>query len=347
MGVDDSAVYDLARNEVVFPPLPGVTEVVKQSIGGVYGHGDVFAAGLSARIAEEAGVPAEHVVVGAGSAALLQEIIRARAGHGDEVVLAWPSFEAYPVMVENAGATPVRVRLTGHRHDLDAMAAAVTERTRLLLVCNPNNPTGTVLGHEELRGLLRALPGHVTVVVDEAYHEFAAPGAIADGPALHRQDDRVCVVRTFSKAYGLLGLRVGHLLGHPPLTAALRRTLPFFRANMLGQAAASAALDAAAEMRRRCAAVVAERDRLRTMVREVGLPVPPSHGSFLWLPLGGDTESFVRLCADRGVRVWGLPGEGVRVSIGDRAANEAFAAAAARYAEGSGGAAVVEAGARR
>ncbi|WP_370942377.1 aminotransferase class I/II-fold pyridoxal phosphate-dependent enzyme [Amycolatopsis sp. cg5] len=328
---DATLQHELMRNEVFFPALPGVKDAVEQALNEVHKHGDIFAAGLSARIAAEINVPAEHVVVGAGSAALLQELIRTQAGPGEEVVLAWPSFEAYPAMVANVGATPVRVRLSDHRHDLDAMAAAVTDRTRLMLICNPNNPTGTVLGHDELDRLLRALPSHVTVAVDEAYHEFADPVELAEGLELHKEDDRVCVVRTFSKAYGLLGSRVGYLVGHPPLIRVLSRTLPFFRANALGQAAALAALDAADEMRRRCAVIVAERNRIRSVLGDIGLLTPDSGGNFLWLPLGEEAEAFARFCTDRGVRVWGLPGEGVRVTIGDRSACDAFVAAAAEY----------------
>ncbi|MBV8931403.1 MAG: aminotransferase class I/II-fold pyridoxal phosphate-dependent enzyme, partial [Kutzneria sp.] len=223
MGVPDGAYgqggaprvpvrHQMARNENFYPPLPGVVEAILESAEGINRNPDVFATGLSAQIADLLGVPSAHVLAGAGSAALLHQLMSHCAGPETDVVHAWPSFEAYPVIAGNVGANPVRVPLREYTHDLDAMADAVTDRTRVVVVCNPNNPTGCVLGESELRRFLKRLPHHVTVIVDEAYREFAVSAGIADGINLYRDDERVCVIRTFSKAYGLLGLRVGFMV---------------------------------------------------------------------------------------------------------------------------------------
>lgn len=323
--------YEMARNESRYGPSLAVVQAVQESVLRVNQHLDIFGSGLSAALGAELGVPADHVVVGAGSAALLQQLLGSRAG-GGEVVQAWPSFEAYPVMASAAGLETVRVPLREYRHDLEKMAAAVTDRTRVVLLCNPNNPTGTVLGEQEIQRFLGAVSHDVLIIVDEAYREFADQQEIADGIGLYRDDERVCVVRTFSKAYGLLGLRVGYTIAHPSVAAAVRSTLPFFRANTIGQAAALAALREGAQMRDRCVAVACERDRMREVLLALGWPVPTSGGNFLYLPLGSDSKAFVDFCAERGVVLWGLPGEAARVTVGEAAANEAFLALAAEFA---------------
>lgn len=323
-----AASYDMSRNESCFGPLPGVADAVLEATERVNQHRDFFASGLSIALSDELGVPAAHVVPGSGSAALLQQLLGVLAAKGGDVVHAWPSFESYPVMAANAGRRPVPVRLDDGRHDLTAMAAAATERTRVMLVCNPNNPTGTALRHQELKDFLTALPRHVMVIIDEAYMDFADPTEIADGIELYQEDERVCVVRTFSKAYGLLGARVGYAVAHPSTVAELRRTLPFFCVNTLGQAAALAALRAQGAMRMRCAAVATERDRLRSELMAQGWQVPESHSSFLWLPLGAVAVRFRDFCAEHGVSVWALPGEGVRVTVSEPVANDAFRKAA-------------------
>ena len=266
-------VHQLALNENHFPPLPGVRAAIEGSIETVGLTLDALATGLAGRIAERLGVPAANVLAGAGSGALLQQFLHVHSGPGHTVVHAWPSFELYPLLVRNAGAEPVAA---------DDLAAAVDERTRVVLVCNPNNPTGEVLGHDALEALLAQLPPHVLVLVDEAYREFADEAALADALALTARDERVAVVRTFSKSHGLLGLRAGYLVGAEPVLEPLRRTSPFFRVPTVAQAAALAALDAEDEMRARCAQIAAERDRVRTGLLDLGWDVPPSGGNFWW-----------------------------------------------------------------
>jgi histidinol-phosphate aminotransferase len=333
----------LSLNENHFPPLPGVTEAVQGAIGSIHLTLDVFGAGLGEAVAERIGVPAEHVVVGAGSAALLQQLFHVCAPGGGEVVHASPSFEAYPLMIRNAGGVPVAVPLTGYDHDLAAMAAAVTERTRAVVVCNPNNPTGTVLSRDRLLSLLDGVTADVPIVIDEAYLDFAPGPESLDAVALYRRDPRVCVVRTFSKSYGLLGLRVGYVVAHDRLAGEVRRTVPFFRANHLGQVAALAAMAAEKEMRERCDEIARERDRVRTALLAQGWTVPLSGGNFLWLALADATapgggadaaERFTHFCSENGVLVRGFHGQGVRVTVGDSAANDVFLSLAKKFAAG-------------
>ncbi|MFF1417767.1 aminotransferase class I/II-fold pyridoxal phosphate-dependent enzyme [Streptomyces sp. NPDC058280] len=334
-----SIVHQMSLNETCFPPLPGVLRAVQETAAQSHRTLDALGFGLAGAISGHLGVPAADVLVGAGSGALLQQLFSSLTGPDSHTLHAWPSWEAYPMMAANAGSSVVRIPLTEDRHDLDAMAAAATTDTRMVVLCNPNNPTGTAVDHQAVERFLDRLPAHVTVVVDEAYRDFAAADAVADGIALYRADERVCVVRTFSKSYGLLSLRVGYLVGHPRVLAPLRALQPFHRVSNTGQAAAVAALAEDAEIRRRCAETAGERDRLHGILSEQGWHVAPSEANFLWLPLEKSVEDFTQFCADHGVVVCGKPGQGVRVTIAERAANDAFAELAAAFRVMSGSAA--------
>jgi histidinol-phosphate aminotransferase len=327
-----SVIHQLALNENQSPLLPGVSEAVREV--GEYANLtlDPLAAGLTEKLADRLGLPADRVVTGPGSGALLQMFLSAHAGPGTEVVHAWPSFEMYPLLIRNTGAEPVAVPSDGPRHDMAALAEAVTDRTRVVLLCNPDNPTGEVLGHDQLAQFLTALPPHVLVLVDEAYREFAEPGTLADALALAADDERVAVVRTFSKSHGLLGLRVGYLVAPPTVAAPLRRMTPFYRVSTPAQAAASVALDAEDLMREQCAEVARERDRVRAGLLDLGWHVPPSGGNFLWVPLGGRNQAFVDHLAAHGVVVREIAGAGVRVSTGSPEANDAVLALAKEFA---------------
>ncbi len=205
----DRPAYKISSNENPYPPLPSVVDVVRREAEAINRYPDMFATGLVAALAKRLDVPAEHVVTGTGSVGVLQQIVQAAASVGDEVVYAWRSFEAYPIVVQISGAAAVQVPLTAdERHDLDAMADAITERTTLVLVCTPNNPTGTAMHNDELERFLARVPPDVLVVIDEAYREFVRDEAAPDALDLYRDRPNVCVLRTFSKAYGLAGLRV-------------------------------------------------------------------------------------------------------------------------------------------
>ncbi|MFI0817316.1 aminotransferase class I/II-fold pyridoxal phosphate-dependent enzyme [Streptomyces sp. NPDC021098] len=329
--------HQMSLNETFHPPLPSVVRAVSETATEAHRTLDALGFGLSRTIAEHLGVPPEDVVVGPGSGALLQLLFSGFTGPDTHTVHAWPSWEAYPMMAANAASTTVRVPLRDETHDLETMAASVTDDTRLVIVCNPNNPTGTAVGEAALRRFLGLLPSHVTVVLDEAYIDFADPdaAAVGHGIALYEEDERVCVVRTFSKSYGLLSLRVGYLVGHERTLAPLRGALTFYRVSAAAQAAAVAALAETAAIRRQCEETARERERLYGVLTEQGWQVTPSQANFLWLPMESGVERFTQFCADHGVLVCGKPGEGVRVTIAEPAANDAFALLAAKARETS------------
>ena len=200
--------------------------------------------------------------MGCGSVSLCQQLIQITSTVGDEVLFGWRSFEIYPLQVRTAGATPVQVPLTDYTYDLDAMLAAVTDRTRLIFVCNPNNPTSTVVDPDALARFVAAVPPHILIALDEAYVEYIRDGHAPDSFGLVRAHRNVVVLRTFSKAYGLAGLRVGYAVGDPELITALGKVYVPFTATSISQAAAIASLDAADELLARTDAVVAERTRV-------------------------------------------------------------------------------------
>ncbi len=218
---------------------------------------------------------------------MAQQLLQATSGPGDEVIYAWRSFEAYPIITQISGATSVQVPLTeGDVHDLDAMADAITDRTRLIFVCNPNNPTGTVVRRAELERFLDRVPRDVLVVLDEAYREFIRDPEVPDGVEIYRERPNVCVLRTFSKAYGLAGLRVGFAIAHEPVAAALRKTAVPFGVSQIAQEAAIASLRAEDELIGRVGSLVCERNRVVDGLRAQGWTVPETQANFVWLRLG-------------------------------------------------------------
>jgi histidinol-phosphate aminotransferase len=323
--------FKLSSNESPFGPLPSVVKVIAEAAGGVNRYPDNGAVELTEAIAARFGVPASHVAVGCGSVGVTQQLLEAVSEPGAEVVYAWRSFEAYPNLSDLAGVTSVRVPLRDEAHDLAAMAEAITERTRLIFVCNPNNPTGTVVHRAELEEFLGRVRPDCLVVLDEAYTEYVRDAQVANGLDLYRDRPNVAVLRTFSKAYGLAGLRVGFLVGHEPVAAAARKTMLTFTVNALAQAAAIASLEAEPELLERVEAVVHERDRVRGELLSQGWAVPPTQANFVWLRLGDDTQDFAAACDREGVSVRPFGAEGARVSIGEQEANDAFLALARAY----------------
>jgi histidinol-phosphate aminotransferase len=324
-----SEAIKLASNEVPYGPLPGVPEAVAKAVQESHRYPDAGSVALRDRIAERYGVAAERIVTGCGSVALTELLAKATCLPGDEIVYSWRSFEAYPIVTAGVGATGVRVPNTpGHGHDLAAMADAITDRTRVVFVCSPNNPTGTALGKAELDRFLDTVPSDVLVVLDEAYREFVTDDNVPDGLRTYGDRPNVMVLRTFSKAWGLAGLRVGFLVAQPEVASAVRKVLTPFSTNVIAQAAAMAALDAEDEVRRRCALVVAERERVTEALRKLSMEVPTSQANFVWLPLGDKSAAFASSCESRGVIVRPFQGDGVRVTIGTPEENDAFLAAA-------------------
>ncbi|OKH99779.1 aminotransferase [Streptomyces sp. CB02923] len=332
MPAGTAPVHRLAANESPYPPLPGVLERLAATSGDANRYPDPGCRELTAELAARLGVPAAHIAVGTGSVGVTQQLLQIAAGPGDEVLYAWRSFEAYPVMTRLVGAVPVQVPLTGdERHDLDAMAAALTERTRLVIVCNPNNPTGTIVGRAELRTFLDRVPSDVLVVLDEAYVEFADDPDYPDGIELYRDRPNVCLLRTFSKAHGLAGMRVGYAVAHEPVAAALRKAAVPFGVSQLAQDAAVASLQSVSAMRDRVAALTAERARVFAGLRAQGWSVADTQANFVWLRLGDRTAAFADACAEARVSVMAFPGDGIRVSVGDALDNDQFLRCAARF----------------
>lgn len=239
------------------------------------------------------------------------------------MVYAWRSFEAYPIAVGLTGAcgVPVPVDDAG-RHDLPAMAAAVTDRTKVLVVCTPNNPTGPAVHGDELLRLIDAVPPSVLVAIDEAYHEFVDDPEVPDALEVARGRDNVVVLRTFSKAYGLAGLRVGYAVGPAPVAEAIRKCALPFGVSSIAQETAIASLQAEAELMQRVEALKVERARIAAALIDQGWQVPSPQGNFVWLALGDESDEFAAACDDMGVSVRPFAGDGVRITIGEPQAND-------------------------
>jgi histidinol-phosphate aminotransferase len=323
--------FKLSANESPHGPLPSVQAVLVNAAADINLYPDNNSVQLTEAVAERFAVPAEHVAVGCGSVGIAQQLLEAVGEPGAEVLYAWRSFEAYPYLTQLANAVAVPVPLAGHGHDLDAMAAAITGRTRLIFVCNPNNPTGTVVRRAELAEFLGKVPEDCLVVLDEAYVQYVRDPEVPDGVELYRDRPNVAVLRTFSKAYGLAGLRVGFLIGHEPVAQAVRKTMLPFTVNSLAQAAAVASLAAESELMERVETVVKERDRVRDELLGQGWTVPPTEANFVWLPLREQSEDFAATCDQAGVSVRPYPPDGVRVTVGHAEANDAFLAAARAF----------------
>jgi histidinol-phosphate aminotransferase len=300
-----------------------VIEAATRAAGVMNRYPDMGNTALYEALARRLGVPAEHLAAATGSVALIYQLLNAFCDPGDEVVYAWRSFEAYPIAVAAAAATSVQVPLDGAaRHDLHAMTAAITDRTKAVVVCTPNNPTGPAVTQTELDAFIASVPEHVLVVVDEAYVEFVRLDDAVDGLATYRAHPNVVVFRTFSKAYGLAGFRVGYAVAAEPIAAALRAVSLPFGVSGVAQAAAIASLEAEKELLGRVDALVAERDRVRSGLREAGWDLPEAQGNFVWFALGDRTADFAAAADDLGIVVRPFAGEGCRVTIGETEAND-------------------------
>jgi histidinol-phosphate aminotransferase len=322
----------LASNETPYPPLPSVLARIAEAAADVNRYPDNASVEITAAIAAKYGVDVEQVRVGCGSVSLCTQLVQAVTDADEEIVYAWRSFEAYPIIAAVSSASSIQVPLApGHVHDLDAMAERITGKTRLIFVCNPNNPTGTAVGRDALLRFLRAVPSDVVVALDEAYHEFVTDPDVPDGLTLLDEFPNLIVLRTFSKAYGLAGLRVGYAIAaDPALTAALRQTQVPFAVSTIAQAAALASLEPQAEkeLLERVARIVEERARVQEALLGLGYDVPPSQANFVWVPMGDATTEWAAGCEERKVIVRGFAGSGARVTIGTPEENDRFLAAA-------------------
>jgi len=330
-------VFKLSSNEVPYPPLPAVLAAIADAAEDINRYPQMYADRLTHAIAAHHDQVADRVLVGNGSVAVAELIIRAMCEPGDEVVYAWRSFEAYPILVQVAGGTSVQVPNTADgRHDLDAMAAAIGERTRMVIVCTPNNPTGATISHSELVAFLEKVPSDVMVLLDEAYVHFVRSEDPIDAFSLLPVYKNLVILRTFAKAYGLAGLRVGYAVGRRRLIRTLRTASTPFGVNAIAQAAALAAIEQDAAVGARVAAVVAERERVLGELRAQGWDdIGDPQGNFFWLPLGDAAGTFAADALAAGVTVRPFAGDGVRVTIGEPEANDIVLELTKRWVRGA------------
>ncbi|MGR0318606.1 histidinol-phosphate transaminase [Agromyces sp. ZXT2-3] len=312
--------FKLSSNENPWPPIAAVQAAIATAATEVNRYPDATALTLRERLADRYGVTSDEVLVGAGSVSLLAQFVLAAAAPGDEVVYSWRSFEAYPGLVTVAGASSVQVpNRPDHGHDLDAMAAAVTDRTRAVIVCSPNNPTGVPVSAEEFERFMERVPVDRLVLLDEAYAEFVRDEASVDGSSLIGRYPNLVVLRTFSKAYGLAGVRVGYAIGPVPILDAARSTAIPLGVTAVATAGALAALEPAneVELLGRVDALAERRDALREALIAQGWPIPAAQGNFVWLPTGERTAEVAEALFEGGIVARAFPGDGIRVSVGE------------------------------
>ncbi|WP_245663581.1 aminotransferase class I/II-fold pyridoxal phosphate-dependent enzyme [Nocardia inohanensis] len=329
---DRTVRYDLTLSENPFPPLPSVRAALVDCLRQANRYPEFIPRQLPRLIADHLGVDADQVVVGSGATGVAMQIMQTLPAPGGSFVYATPTFDGYPIMAGQLGLRSVPVPLdTSGRQDLWAMARAVNEHTGLVAVCRPHNPTGTVIAPSELKAFLCAIPARVPVILDEAYVEFLGAADVLDVVELVRRHPNVLVLRTFSKAYGLAGLRIGYAFGSPELVARVRRLqLPFGMPDT-AVAAVRASYAAQAELGERVLCITTERELLRTSLRRTGIRVPRSSANFLYLP-GPDIGAALALS---GIAAKRYPDGSARIAVGDPGADRAVLhALASRSAPG-------------
>ncbi|MFC6356349.1 aminotransferase class I/II-fold pyridoxal phosphate-dependent enzyme [Luethyella okanaganae] len=291
---------------------------------------------LIAAVAQWLGADPAEIAVADGSLSLLNYLLLAHCAPGAGVVLPWRSYEAYPICVLTAGGVPVRVpNRTDGAHDLDALASAIGEGTSAVLLCSPNNPTGVALTHDEIAAFLRHVPGHVLVVLDEAYRDFDDRADRPRSRELLSAHPNLVLLRTFSKAYGLAGMRVGYAVGHPGIITAVRKILPPFPVGALSVVAAIAALGDDAHREGIVGGVRTQRDEVVRMLADHRIPAFATASNFIWLPLGERSGVLEAICAEFGMSTRVFDGEGIRISLGEPGLVEALKAALERFASES------------
>lgn len=333
-GITDA--IKLASNENPNPPVPSVLAAMAEAATHVNRYSDHLALDLRADLAGVVGLTVDHIAVGCGSVGLLQQLCLSHLDPGDAVVYPWRSFEAYPMNVHLMGAESIHVPLVDHAFDLEATAAAVTAKTKMIFLATPNNPTGTALRVEQLRGLLEQVPTDVLVLIDEAYREFVDP-SFGDPAELLDDHPNAVISRTFSKAYGLAGLRVGYLLADPLIVDEVNKVLVPFTVNAIAQAAARAALAARDEYEPLLAEIRSERGRVAAALAEAGWELPESQANFVYLPTEDQTQQLYVEMEKRGVVTRPFGDEGIRVTISSPAENDRFLASLAQAQAAVGG----------
>lgn len=319
----DITTYKISSNETPFEPPEGVRRAIEAAARGVHRYPDPFSRRLVSALARRFDVEEQQLALGTGSVAVVGQLLWAAVGPGDSVVYPWRSFESYPIWVQMTGARPIPIPLLpDERHDLAAMAAAVDSTTRVVFVCNPNNPTGEAVRRGELTEFINVIPDDVIVVLDEAYREFIIDSDVPDGLDFFRERDNVVVMRTLSKAYGLAGLRVGFAVAREPIAEGMRKTALPFGVSTIAEEAALAALECEDELLERVRHLSDERERVWQALDDQGWNLHPSHANFIWMRLNDRTEEFAQACEDAGITVRAFPGEGVRISVAEVEAND-------------------------
>jgi histidinol-phosphate aminotransferase len=318
--------FKLSSNENPFPPLPGVVEATAAAVARMNRYPDIANSEMTHALSSRLGVPGEQLAFATGSVAVLYHLLQATCEAGDEVVYAWRSFEAYPIAVQLTGASPVPVPLApGAVHDLEAMRGVVTSATKVIMLCTPNNPTGPALQQQQVIDFIDSVPDHIMIILDEAYVEFVTDPQGLRGLDTMAGRPNVVVLRTFSKAYGLAGFRVGYCVAEDHVAAAVRAVSLPFGVSIAAQAAVIASLEAESQLLDRVADLVKARDALAVGLRDLGFEVPDAQGNFVWLPGGSRTEAYAAAFARAGVAVRpyasGGDWDGLRITVGEPAAN--------------------------
>ena len=323
----------LASNENPAAPLDAILRAVTDAAQGVNRYADHRATAVREALAARLGVDSAQVTVGSGSSGILQQLFFSYVDPGDEVVFPWRSFEVYPVFTRLMNGTPVQVPLAADLGvDISALVDAISERTKLVFLATPNNPTGVATTTTELRRLLDEISPSTIVCIDEAYREFVDPGFGDPVAELLPDYPNVVVTRTFSKAHGLAGLRVGYGVGHPDVIATVDKTMLPFTVNALAQAAALAALEHEPEIHERVGEILAERARVEVELAATGWTFPNHQGNFVWLATADRTDDVAVGLEQRGAVIRPFSGDGIRVTIGTAEENDRFLTALAEVA---------------
>lgn len=312
----------MASNENPHPPIPAIVEAMTAAVTGVNRYGDNTCSDLRRAVADMIDVEAESVTIGAGSSALLGQIVDAFVDPGDRIVYPWRSFEYYPILAARSAAEAVTVPLADGHIDLDALAAAVTADTKLVFVATPNNPTGTAVTTAAIGSMLEAITTDTLVVIDEAYREFNDPAHGDPVTDLLPDHPNVLVTRTFSKGQGLAGLRVGYAVGLPDVIAQLIKVAAPFAVSNVAQAAAKAAIEHHHEIMDVVGELLVERQRVTERLGAAGIEHPAPYGNFVWIPIGERTDDLTLALERTGIVVRPFPPEGIRITIGTSDQND-------------------------
>lgn len=316
--------YKISSNENPNPPLPSVQKAIEDhALDRINRYPDMGGWQVIERLAKDYEVGQDEIVLGCGSTEVITQLTNLLAGPGDEVIYPWRSFEAYPIIVSGAGATSVQIpnRPDGG-HDIDGMIAAINDKTRMIIVNNPNNPTSSSVSDKDARRLMEAVPSDVIVLFDEAYIHFNTAPDTSVGMKLYREYPNIVVAHTFSKAYGLAGLRIGYGVAQPDVITGMRKMSLPFGVTQSAQIAAIASLDAKDELMERVQGIIGERGRVVKALREQGWDFPEPYANFFWLPLGDKTAEAAARFTAKGLSTRVFDGEGIRISIGETEAND-------------------------